>query len=82
MDAYNLAFPLVENKITKRYRKQSPWFTQGLIISKIKKSKLLADKHKNPTEDNIRKFKDYCKLHRKLRRVAKAKYYDEQIKQA
>ena len=51
-------------------------------IPLITKSKLLLLKHKNPTDENIEKYKNFCRIYKKLRRVARANFYDEQIKQS
>ncbi len=82
MEAYNLAFPLKDNTIPQKYRKQSLWVTQGLVISSITKSKFLLIKHKYPTNENIQKYNNYCRLYRRLRRLSQAQFYDEQVKQS
>ena len=51
--------------------------TPGLIISKKTNNKLLIKKTKNPTEDNITKYKKYKNLYNKVCRCAKFGYTRE-----
>ena len=62
MDALQLAFPQKEINTPK-------------IATE---SKLLLDKHKNHTDENIEKYKNICRIYKKLRTVAQANLYDEQ----
>jgi hypothetical protein len=80
MSAYNSAFPLLNCKTPNKYRKQSPWITKGLIQSSINKSKLLRNKLRRPTKQNTLKYKSFCQTYNKLLRIAKATYFDEQLK--
>ena len=77
-----IAFPLKEINTPKFFRTQSPWITKGLIKSSVTKSKLLLVQHKNPIDENIEKYKNFCRIYKKVRRVAQANLYDEQIKQS
>ena len=54
--------------------------TEGLQISQQTKEKLFAKKLKCPSRINIDKFKSYNTLYKKLRRVAKKLYYNDQFK--
>ena len=51
--------------------------TQGVLNSSINKSKLLRTKIRKPTENNIKKYKYFCKMFTKLKRLAKSKYYTD-----
>ena len=51
--------------------------TQGLLNSSLNKSKLLRRKIIKPTENNIDKYKYFCKMFTKLKRLAKSKYYTD-----
>ena len=61
----------------RKYIKREPWMTQGLLNSSINKSKLLRTKIRKPTENNIKKYKYFCKMFNKLKRLAKSKYYTD-----
>ena len=60
--AYDIACPIKKIKLSNKYIKREPWITQGLIHSSIRKTKLLRAKTRNPSERNINKYKDFCKL--------------------
>ena len=51
--------------------------TQGLLNASANKSKLLRTKIRKPTENNINKCKDFCKMFNKLKRLIKSKYYTD-----
>jgi len=38
--AFNLAFPVKNVKVNRRYIKQEPWMSEGLLVSLRNKSKL------------------------------------------
>ena len=51
--------------------------TQGLLNASVNKSKLsqlLRTKIRKPSENNINKYKDFCKMFNKLKRLIKYKY--------
>ena len=76
-NAFNIALPTKIIKLLRKYIKREPWMTQGLLNSSLNKSKLLRTKIKKPTEDNIYKYKYFCKMFTKLKRLAKSKYYTD-----
>ena len=49
--------------------------TKGLLKSRLKKLKLVDIKRKNPTEENINRYKRYRNVYNKLIRAAKQLYY-------
>ena len=51
--------------------------TQGLLNASVNKSKLLRTKIRKPTENNINKYKDFCKMFNKLKKLIKSKYYTD-----
>ena len=76
-NAFNTALPTKRIKLTRRYVKREPWMTQGLLNASVNKSKLLRTKIRKPTENNINKYKDFCKMFNKLKKLIKSKYYTD-----
>ena len=76
-NAFNIALPTKIIKLMCKYIKHEPWMTQGLLNLSINKSKLLHTKIRKPTENNIKKYKYFCKMLNKLKRLAKSKYYTD-----
>jgi len=64
--AFDKSFPLRERTFIQKYVKREPWFTSGLLISSINKSRLFSLKIHKPTQENILKYKCYNKLYNKL----------------
>ena len=58
-ETHNIAFPLKQNIIPKRYLQRSVWMTNGLLHSSITKSKLFMKKLKKPSNWNINRYKQY-----------------------
>ena len=80
IDAYEEAFPFKTIKIRKKFVKQEPWVTKGLIISSINKDKLFRKKLTKPNETNITQYKRYNKIFNKTKRAAKKTYYADIFK--
>jgi len=78
-DCFNIAFPTKKVKLTRKYIKRSPWITDGILTSSIRKSRLLHKKAKKPTQHNIDSYKIYSKLYNKIIRAAKANYYSNTL---
>jgi potassium voltage-gated channel Eag-related subfamily H protein 8 len=74
-EAFNTAFPLKKIRISKKFVKNEPWMTNGILTSSIQKSKLLHKKLKYPSAEHIEKYKIYCKILNKIIRQAKRCYY-------
>ena len=53
-ETHDIAFPLKQKIILKRYLKRSVWMTNGLLQSSITKSKLFMKKLKKPSNSNIK----------------------------
>ena len=81
-ETHDIAFPLKQKRIPKRYLKRSVWMTNGLLQSSITKSKLFMKKLKKPSNSNINRYKQYCKLYSALLRHAKNKYFQDQLESA
>ena len=79
-NTYNIAFPLKQYVIPRKFIKKSPWMSKGLIKSSLTKSKLLKKKLATPSVDNTDKYKKYYDIYNKLLRKAKSLYYAEQFK--
>ena len=71
-NAFNTALPTKRIKLTRRYIKREPWMTQGLLNASVNTSKFLRTKIRKPTENNINKYKDFCKMFNKLKRLIKS----------
>ena len=56
-ETHDIAFPLKQKRIPKRYLKRSVWMTNGPLQSSITKSKLFMKKLKKPSNSNINKYK-------------------------
>ena len=75
------AFPFIETKPTIKNTPINPWMTAGLLKSRKRKQQLYAKQIKNPTSNNINKFKVYCNEYKKLCRAQKKLYYSNKIDQ-
>ncbi len=80
--AHDKSFPLRTTRITYKYKKHSPWTTKGLIQSAVTRSKLLIKKMKNPTNANIERYLTYTRIYKKIHRLAKRNFYEEQLENA
>ena len=74
LNAFDEAFPLKDIKVRAKYIKREPWFTSGLLKSSKTKSKLLSIKLRDPTDENIQKYKTYNNIFNKLKRKMKIFY--------
>ncbi len=75
MLAFEESFPLRSLNVTTKYVKRVPWFSSGLLNSSIKKAQLLSLKLHEPTEDNIKKYKQYNNLFNLLKKKMKILYF-------
>ena len=64
----------------KRNKANSPWMTKGILKSRSVKLKLLSKKLRNPSRNNIEKFKAYNSIYTKLIRKARQSYYNNKFK--
>lgn len=74
-ELYNIAFPLLTVKQTRRNTKKEAWMSTGLLNSSIHKSKLMMKKIRNPTEHHIQAYKTFNSIYNKTIRAAKQTYY-------
>ena len=75
IDAFNISFPMVETRPKNKHMKQQPWITTGLIESSKTKAKLFSRKLSTPSDHNIKAYKDFNIIHKRLTRRMKASYY-------
>lgn len=75
MQSYDNTCPLKKIKLTRKMLQREPWITNGILTSSKKKQKLFHNKMKHPNEQNIQKYKTYCRVFNKIRRAAKSHYY-------
>lgn len=80
-EVFDRYFPLKTIKMTRKYTKREPWVTSGILTSSIKKTKLYKKKLKVSNEQNQKKYRDYCKIYRKVIRYAKVNYYTTKLVQ-
>jgi hypothetical protein len=78
-DRFEEHFPEVPCKIRKDLNPQNPFMTSALLISRKNKNKLAAKKNKSPSEENIKKYKDFNRVYRSLIRKSKADYYEQKF---
>jgi len=78
-DRFEEHFPEVPCKKRKDLNPQNPFMTAALLVSRKNKNKLAAKKNKSPTEENIKKYKDFNRVYRSLLRKSKADYYEQKF---
>jgi len=66
---YNLYFPLVTKKVSKKFNKINPWMTNGLLTSRRQKIFLCKQNLLDPTAHNLSIYKNFRNLYAKLRPV-------------
>ena len=76
-----LAFPEITVRPKKHTFSHSPWMTPGLLISCKSRQKLLRAKEKNPSDQNVAKFRAFNKIFTACRRKAQSLYYLEKFTQ-
>ncbi len=81
VDAFNTSFPIIEIRYKTAYLKREPWFTSGLIELSKTKAKLFSKKLTLPSEHNIKKYKEFNILHKRLQRRMKATYYENVLEE-
>ena len=72
---FDEACPLKQIRMKNKYIKREPWVTSGILTSSINNSKLLRKKLNKPNRQNIKMYKNYCRIFNALKRAAKANYY-------
>ena len=77
VELYNKCFPLVH--LSRRGCKDKLWFTDSLKKSCREKNKLYRKWLKNRNDVNLKKYKDYQKIYKKLLQKCETDYYREQF---
>ena len=73
--AYNTAFPLRPEKLSKKNTPQQPWMTQALLKSTKTKQKLYKKFINNPTIENKTIFTNYRNKYKLVRTKTEQNYY-------
>ncbi len=76
---YNLYFPSITKKINKNFHPINPWLTKGLLVSRRNKITLCSLSIKQPTHENITKYKLYRNLYAKILRNSKKLYFQKKL---
>ena len=75
INAFNISFPAVEVTSKNKHLKREPWITLGLIKSSKTKAKLFAKKLSTPSDHNVKTYREFNIIHKRLQRRMKAMYY-------
>lgn len=76
---YEQAFPLITIKRNVKNTPKNPWMTPGLLTSRKHKTALYSKQITRPTLANVKKYKDYNNLYKKLCRAQKKLFYTNRI---
>jgi hypothetical protein len=76
---YYLHFPVVTIRFNKNYHKVNEFMTNGLVTSQRTKNRLLQISLNDPSETNIKKYKEFRNLYNKLVRVSKKMHYSSNL---
>ena len=79
ISAFNLAFPVKDIKMNRKYIKRESWMSDGLLVSPRNKTRLLKKKLKDPSVSNILEYKTYLNIYNKLKRNMKINYFKRQL---
>ena len=74
---YQKCFPIKTIKL--KYTNRNPWITEELKNDIKIRDRLYIIKRKNPTSDNIKKYKQYKNQNLSKQRKAERDYYREQL---
>ena len=73
--AFNDSFPLRDVNVRSKYVRREPWFTPDLLASSLTKAKLLSQKLRKPTTENVKHYKDHLIVFNRLKRNTKKSYF-------
>lgn len=73
--------PKKTRKITHKMSKREPWITENIINMSKHKQKLLKNKLKKPSVNNINNYKNICNEINKEKRKEKQTYYDRLLQE-
>ena len=76
---FEISCPVQHMKVKKKYIKREPWITSGILTSSLNKTKLLRKKLSRPNPETINKYKEYCRVFKKIKVAAKRAYYAEML---
>ena len=76
---YEASFPVKNVSHSKKFKKNAPWMTKGLLASRKRKQKLFNKKVKNPCPEHKQKFRHYNNIYTNLLRSARKKYYSDKF---
>ena len=76
---YNLHFPLKTTKFNKNLHCIEPWMSAGLLISRSNKLNLASISARNPSVQNIQKFKNFRNVYNATIGAAKKLYYEKTL---
>jgi hypothetical protein len=79
LSAFNLAFPVKNVIMNRKYIKREPWMSEGLLVSLRNKSRLLKKKLEDPSVSNNLEYKTYLNYYNKLKRNMKINYFKSQL---
>lgn len=63
---FNLNFPLLFKNSNRKYSCIEPWFTKGLLISRLHKILLYKSSLRCPSVDSLQTYKNYRNLYAKV----------------
>jgi hypothetical protein len=75
-ECFEKSFPYIEKKVKKQNTPREPWMTSEILNSRKIKNKLASKKIKDPSEENIKRYKTFNNNYRSLIRKAKSKHYE------
>ena len=78
-NAFNKNCPEVNRNVNKNYDAVQPWISKGLLVSRLKKNKLIKIAAQTKTREDIKKKNEFIKVYNKLIKEAKEIYYKAQL---
>ena len=79
---YDLNVPQKRKKFNKNYHKINGYMTQGLLISRRTKINLLKKSINEPSESNIRNYRNFRNIYTKTLRASRKLYFDSNFQKA
>ena len=76
---FNIYFPLIQPKTNKNFNPREPWMSSGILTSRRNKNFLCNICIKNPSPENISKFKTFRNLYNSVIRKAKKLNLEKQL---
>ena len=79
---YNLNFPEVKKKFNRNYHKINGYMTLGLLTSRRTKLNLLKKSINEPTNENVKAYKNFRNIYTKTLRASRKLYFDVNFQNA